>query len=141
MDKSNDQRRRSSRRRRCIAVVLCTIGVVLGLARDAHGMRRVRQPYPGGNAYLERVIRETWPAELQSQALDVAHCESRGKPAVHNGSHRGLFQMGINEWRKYGQGNDVYDGHDNSAAAFRMWTDRGWAAWECAPRSSSSSSR
>lgn len=107
---------------------------MIRLAAVVIAMARVVQPYPGGNPALEAVIDATWPAQLRAEALDVAHCESRGRAGAKNGQHKGLFQMGRAEWVKYGQGNDVFDPFDNAAAAFRMWTDRGWRAWECQPR-------
>lgn len=131
----NPAPRKARRRRLGIAVLLCIIGVTLGLARDAHGMRRVRQPYPGPGASptLEQAIALTWPDALHAQALNVGWCESRGKPTATNGRYRGLFQIGPREWAKYGDGNNIFDPVDNAAAAFRYYTDAGWKPWECAP--------
>lgn len=109
-------------------MLLCTTAL-LPVRADA-----ARKAYPqGGSALLERVIADTWPAELRPQALNVAWCESTGKPGVRNGQYKGLFQMGRNEWIKYGDGGNVYDAWDNSAGAFRLFVDRGWQPWECKP--------
>lgn len=102
-------------------------------SRDLQRMRRVVTPYPGGSHYLEAVIADTWPEGLRRQALDVAWCESRGKPTARNGQYRGLFQIGRSEWKTIGEGGDVHDGWDNSAGAFRLFVQRGWRPWECQP--------
>lgn len=125
-----------TRRRRITVAGLLVCGVVLGLARDARGFPRVRQPYPGPGAspLLEAVIADTWPEQLRAQALNVGWCESRGKPGARNGQYGGLFQIGRNEWSKYGAGNNIFDPHDNAAAAYRYFVDAGgWRPWQCQP--------
>ncbi len=98
----------------------------------------VSKDYDGSNPQLEEWIASTWPVELVDDAIDVAWCESRGKPGAVNGRYGGLFQIGPTEWRKFGRGNR-FDPIDNSAAAYRYYqysakyTGNGWRPWQCRP--------
>lgn len=99
-------------------------------------MRPVATPYDGSSPRLEEWIAATWPVELVDEAIQVAWCESRGKPGARNGQYRGLFQMGRREWARYGGGADPYDPIANSRAAYRYYqAARGWTRWECRPSS------
>lgn len=106
-------------------------------------MGSVGKDYDGSNPQLEEWIAATWPPELVDQAIDVAWCESRGKPTARNGRFKGLFQMGDREWIRYGNGKNPFDPIANSAAAYRYWTAvnnpkkgvTGWRPWECQPTS------
>ena len=119
-------------------VTLTVLLLLLPPATPAWGMRRVVKPWPGPGSRpaAEAAIADTWPDQLQRQALDVAWCESRGDATAKNRyGFKGLFQMGAREFRKYGSGNDIFDAHDNAAAAFRYYVDAGgWRPWECQPR-------
>lgn len=95
-------------------------------------MGSVGKNYDGSNPKLEEVIAATWPVELVDEALDVAWCESRGKPAARNGQYMGIFQMGRREWAKFGKGSP-YDPIANSQAAYRYFKVAGWKPWECQP--------
>ena len=79
-------------------------------------MNPVRKDYDGSSPQLEEWIVATWPVELVDEAINVAWCESRGKPTARNGQYRGILQMGRREWAKFGKG-DPFDPYANSAAA------------------------
>lgn len=119
-----------------LAVITITAVVTLVAATgDANAMRRVRVRYPGmGTApSMEAAIARTWPKHLHRSALNVAWCESRGNARARNGQYRGHFQMGRNEWRKFGAGNP-FNAVDNSAAAYRYYRAVGsWRPWQCQP--------
>ncbi len=125
-------RQRAARFATISALVLLT---VTAIAPQAQAMRRVRAPYPGtGTApAMEAAIRRNWPSHLHRAALNVAWCESRGKANARNGQYKGHFQMGRNEWAKFGKGGNPYNAHHNSAAAYRYYKVAGWGPWECRP--------
>ena len=55
----------------------------------------------------------------------VAHIESSGNPNAVTGSYKGLFQIGPDEWQKYGGGGNVFDPAANArAAAVKMAEER-----------------
>ncbi len=82
---------------------------------------------------VKQIIREIWPDHLEEAAIRVAWCESRHKPTAANRfGYRGLFQMGKKEWRRYGEGGDVFDPWDNAEGALRLYEDRRWQPWTCA---------
>lgn len=118
-----------------ILLSIITAISTVALSPQAEAMRRVRKPYPriGTAPAMERAIRSTWPANLQRQALNVAWCESSGKAHARNGQYRGHFQIGRQEWAKYGKGGNPFNGHHNAAAAYRYFRAAGWAPWECRP--------
>ena len=95
-------------------------------------MNPVRKDYDGSSPQLEEWIVATWPVELVDEVINVAWCESRGKPTARNGQYRGILQMGRNEWKKYGRG-DIFNPIDNLKAGYRLYLDRGWQPWECKP--------
>ena len=102
-------------------------------ARRSSGMRRVRVGYRGSAPSMEAAIRQTWPRHLQTAAMNVAWCESRGRSSARNGQYRGHFQIGRKEWAKFGRGNP-FNPIDNSAAAYRYYRAVGsWSPWECQP--------
>ena len=105
----------------------------------ADAMNPVRKDYDGSSPQLEEWIAATWPVELVDEAINVAWCESRGKPTARNGQYRGILQIGRREWAKFGKG-DPFDPYANSAAAYRYWSyvertspGKGWLRWECRP--------
>lgn len=56
----------------------------------------------------------------------VASIESDCDPQSNRGrktQYKGLFQIGREEWRTYGQGGDIYDAADNAMAAARMFAE------------------
>jgi hypothetical protein len=59
----------------------------------------------------------------------IASVESDNHPGSNRNratQYKGLFQIGKEEWRRYGEG-DIYDAHDNAMAAARMLADhRQW---------------
>jgi hypothetical protein len=75
------------------------------------------------------VARYPWSVE---EALAVMWCESRGDPLAFNRSSgaSGLFQflMPLHQWRFAGTAG-VFDGPANIAAAYQLWTERGWQPW------------
>jgi len=103
--------------------------------RTSASMRYVRAPYPGNGTSpgMEAAISAAFPLALHREALNVAWCESRGQASARNGQYRGHFQMGRNEWKRFGSG-DVYDPYDNSRAAYRYYRSVGsWRPWQCQP--------
>jgi hypothetical protein len=55
----------------------------------------------------------------------IASIESSNSPGSNRNratQYKGLFQIGKDEWRRYGQG-DIYDARDNAMAAARMIAD------------------
>lgn len=62
---------------------------------------------------------------LDADYLDrIMRIESGGKPTARTGSYRGLFQMGPDEWRRYGGGRNIYDPVANTNAAAAMMADQ-----------------
>lgn len=56
----------------------------------------------------------------------IASIESGMNPSsnAHNShQYKGLFQVGHEEWSRFGEGN-IYSAHDNSAATLRMWDEQ-----------------
>ena len=118
-----------------VLAVTVTTEPAHALRRRSNGMRYTRAPYPGiGTApAMEAAISVTWPDTLERQALNVAWCESKGSAHARNGQYRGHFQMGRNEWKRFGNG-DPYNPVDNAAAAYRYYAYAGsWRPWECQP--------
>jgi Transglycosylase SLT domain len=70
----------------------------------------------------------TGPAAANGIDPDVfarfAHIESGGNPNARTGSYQGLFQLGPDEWRRYGSGN-IYNATDNANAAARKMAAEG----------------
>lgn len=113
---------------------------VLTILLAVTSMGSVGKNYDGSNPKLEEWVAATWPVELLDEVLDVAWCESRGKPTASNGQYKGLMQMGRREWAKYGLGKSPYDPIANLQAAYRYWSDvertspgKGWLRWSCQP--------
>ena len=101
---------------------------------------------PAAPDLVMNAIMAGWPPELRDTALAVAECESRlDSIAVHANANfstdYGLFQLngGIG-----GQGSTLaglggtptlaLDVTWNAAAAYRLFTQRGWEPWQCAGR-------
>ncbi len=82
---------------------------------------------------MEAAVRAAFPANLRRAALNVAWCESRGKANARNGQYKGHFQIGRQEWAKFGKGGNPYNGYHNAAAAYRYYKVAGWGPWECRP--------
>lgn len=98
-------------------------------------MRYVRSPYPGlgTSPSMEAAILATFPISLHREALNVAWCESRGLASARNGQYRGHFQIGRDEWQRFGSG-DPFDAYANSLAAYRYYVAAGsWRPWQCQP--------
>lgn len=47
----------------------------------------------------------------------ISQIESSGNPAARTGSYKGLFQLSDEEFKKHGNGGDIYNAADNSLAA------------------------
>jgi hypothetical protein len=64
------------------------------------------------------------------EALAVAWCESRLRPAAENGQYLGLFQMGSYERQLFGHGQSA---RDQAVAAHRYFvrSGRDWSPWSC----------
>ena len=85
------------------------------------------------------LIEKYWGAD-DSEALSVAHCESRyDERARRPGSqYVGAFQIGVNTHAErisrlgYTE-EDMYDAGKNAVVAFDLWKDSGWGPWECKP--------
>lgn len=132
---SGNGNRRTSIGVAALLVAITAYAAVTFTAAPASAMRYTRSPYPGvGTApAMEDAIARTWPAHLERQALNVAWCESKGAAHARNGQYRGHFQMGRNEWKKFGRG-DPFNPTDNAAAAYRYYSYAGsWRPWECQP--------
>lgn len=73
----------------------------------------------------------TCPGSIQ--AWTVVGCETGYKYNVdaRNRKHLGIFQMGEDERRQYGHGNNVWA---QSRAAHRYWLIKWWKPWTCAYR-------
>lgn len=85
-------------------------------------------PPAGGFCSAEFQAQFGWPDP--ARAATICQCESGGRShAVSaNGKYRGLFQFSEATWKHWGSGS-VFDPYDNSAAAFRLFTKRGWKPW------------
>ena len=64
------------------------------------------------------------------EAVAVAWCESRLRPAAQNGQYLGLFQMGSYERRLFGHGSSA---REQAVAAHRYFvrSGRDWSPWSC----------
>lgn len=124
-------------RRLGVVAVAITVsgGSLSSTTPSAQAMRRVRAPYPhvGAAPGMEAAVRAAFPANLRRAALNVAWCESRGKANARNGQYKGHFQIGRQEWAKFGKGGNPYNGYHNAAAAYRYYKVAGWGPWECRP--------
>lgn len=123
-----------------VATTLLAVTLAVTVAcLSASAMGSVGKRYDGSAPQLEEWVAQTWPVELVDEAIQVAWCESRGKPTARNGQYMGLMQMGRREWAKYGKGKSAYDPIANLEAAYRYYQYRrklngnGWAAWQCSP--------
>lgn len=99
-------------------------------------------------AWLRRAIRKREARRLASltpqdaicdvfgryceQAVDVAWCESRLKPAARNGQYLGLFQMGAHERELFGHGPTAY-AQSRAAHRYFLSSGRDWSPWSCRP--------
>lgn len=81
-------------------------------------------------------IRSAWGGD-DEEAIQVADCESGLNPrATSPSGHYGLWQMRMETWRSYGGSGDPRDASpaEQTAAAWRLYQQRGWAPWGgCAP--------
>lgn len=81
-------------------------------------------------------IRSAWGGD-DEEAIGVAECESGLNPrATSPSGHLGLWQMRMETWRSYGGSGDPRDASpsEQTAAAWRLYQQRGWAPWGgCAP--------
>ena len=88
--------------------------------------------------YYQAMIVTTWPADLHDQALDIAYCESRGRPlAIGAAGEIGLFQIMPGYWQSFcaehAAPGDLYDPVQNSRCALAIWQRSGWQPWSCRP--------
>ena len=81
-------------------------------------------------------IRSAWGGD-DEEAIRVAECESGLNPRAASASgHYGLWQMRMETWHSYGGSGDPRDASpaEQTAAAWRLYQQRGWAPWGgCAP--------
>lgn len=84
-----------------------------------------RAPMGGADPDTDAAIRDAAGAS----GIDVdtmrgmASIESSMNPGSNRGrgtQYKGLYQLGRDEWRRYGSG-DIYDAHDNAMAAARLF--------------------
>lgn len=83
----------------------------------------IRQSFTRRECIIRSVFREHGP-----KAVRVAYCESGLNPRARNGQHRGIFQMGSSERRRFGHGRTVLA---QAVAAKRYHDISGWTPWEC----------
>ena len=64
------------------------------------------------------------------EALRVAWCESHWYTWAKNGQYLGIFQMGSNERKLFGHGNNAWD---QAKAAYKYYvvSGRDWSPWSC----------
>jgi hypothetical protein len=84
--------------------------------------------YTSGNQNVDEAITKA----AKSAGIDpntmksIASIESNMDPSSNSDKktqYKGLFQIGSEEWKKYGQGGDIYNPEDNAMAAARMFKD------------------
>lgn len=119
----------------------CNAGDVMSIA-SAHGIdltsaeaQSVADHYNACDADVACTIRAIFPDQAEAKALHVARCESGLNPLAKNrtSTASGLFQIIRATWRAYADaGMDIFNPHDNTVVAHRIWQDSGWAPWECA---------
>ena len=63
-----------------------------------------------------------------TEAMKIVKCETGGSysPWSANGQYLGIFQMGSQERRNYGHGNNVWA---QAKAAYAYFKDAGWHPW------------
>jgi len=66
------------------------------------------------------------------EALAVSRCESRLQTTAQNGQYVGLFQMGANERRLYGDGPSAL-AQATAAHRYFVASGRSWGPWSCKP--------
>jgi len=112
---------------RYIAVVACLWAAVAAVAVTS--MRANAGPKATHPAL---VICSVFGQRYCLQALEVSWCESRFSTTARNGTHLGLFQMGLRERRLYGHGADAWS---QARAAHRYFVNSGrdWSPWACTP--------
>jgi len=66
------------------------------------------------------------------EALAVSRCESGLRTDAQNGQYVGLFQMGANERRLYGDGPSAI-AQATAAHRYFVASGRGWGPWSCKP--------
>ena len=86
---------------------------------------------PTTTGEIESVIRAVFGA-YGDQAVAVAMCESTLSTSAVNGTHLGLFQMGVPERATYGHGDSAYE-QAQAAYAYFVASGSDWSPWVCQP--------
>lgn len=115
------------------ALLLCALLVLVPVRAQA-------DPHPKRceDTQVRCWIKKYWGAN-DSEALNVARCESGYDPHARTGSHWGLFQLS-REYHKdraeklgYDWDRDIEDPGKNTRVAFSLYKDEGWTPWVCRP--------
>lgn len=85
------------------------------------------RPVSRGSAATEGAIEEASKANrldpnFMKSAASIESGMNPGSNANRSTQYKGLYQIGRNEWDRFGQGN-IYDAHDNAMAAGRMFSE------------------
>lgn len=104
------------------------------LSQSQHAPIQTEQPLPGGSGGRARGgspdTDSAIVAAARSAGVDpnfmrsIASIESSNNPGSNRGArtqYKGLYQIGRDEWAKYGQGGDIYNAKDNAMAAARLF--------------------
>ena len=87
-------------------------------------------------AEVEAIIREIWPDDLETEALRIAHRESRLNPRAQNYCCYGLFQIYFNVHKKWlaeigiTSGEQLLDPYNAAKAGLRLYQRSGWGPWK-----------
>jgi LysM repeat protein len=87
-------------------------------------------------AEVEAIIREIWPDDLETEALRIAHRESRLNPRAQNYCCYGLFQIYFNVHKKWlaeigiTSGEQLLDPYNAAKAGLRLYQRNGWGPWK-----------
>lgn len=87
---------------------------------------RTGSPFRQGSAETDRAIQEASAAHhLDVNTMrSIASIESGMNPssnANRSTQYKGLYQVGHNEWDRFGNGGNIYSAHDNAMGAARMF--------------------
>lgn len=87
-------------------------------------------------AQIQQIIRDVWPDELETRALEIAYRESRFNPYTSNWCCYGVFQINWNAHKgwlvNFGvtSASQLYDPHLNSRMALEIYRrSNGWGPW------------
>ena len=87
-------------------------------------------------AEVEAIIREIWPDDLETEALRIAHRESRLSPRAQNYCCYGLFQIYFNVHKKWlaemgiTSGEQLLDPYNAAKAGLKLYQRNGWGPWK-----------